>query len=139
MKNLLTLGAASFVILLLGCDHPSGISRDGPAEDKAGVTNKQATVDTGTVDKLATARCNRELTCKNIGGGMKWASSDVCMNDFRGSIANELNSYTCPGGFDGSGVEHCMAALQNEECSHPLDTLQRLEKCRTEALCAKKP
>jgi hypothetical protein len=32
-----------------------------------------------------------------------------------------------------------MAALQNEECSHPLDTLQRLEKCRTEALCAKKP
>jgi Family of unknown function (DUF6184) len=119
-------------------DPGSSKDRSPPSQmDRSGVTSRQATVDTATVGALATARCNRELSCNNVGSGLKYASRDVCLDDLRGAIANDLNSYTCPGGFDRTGVEHCIAAIENEACDHPLDTIQRIEKCRTDALCAK--
>jgi hypothetical protein len=141
MNMLRTNGTLLLALLALGCDRTeTGNPRDGAPvsqTDKSGVTNRQATVDTATVGQLAMARCDRELLCKNVGGGLKYASRDVCLNEMRGTIANDLNSYTCPGGFDRGQVVRCMAAIKSEECDHPFDTLQRVEKCRTGALCSK--
>jgi hypothetical protein len=87
------------------------------------------------VDRLASARCDQEQGCNNIGPGAKYASRSVCMEQIHGSIANDLNGYKCPRGLDSVGVDRCMAAIKSEECNHPFDTLTRYDKCRTGALC----
>lgn len=100
-------------------------------------TSRPAVVDMVTVDQLATARCDRAMACNEVGGGLKYATSGVCLNDMRGPIANDLNSYTCPGGFDHAQVGRCMDAIKRDRCDHPLETLVRMDECLSGALCAK--
>ncbi len=133
--SLVTMG------LLIACDRNSqeGFSheRTGGAPPSKGATNMQPTVDSATVGRIATTRCDREQACNNIGGGKTYVTRDACMDQMQGNIANELNSYNCPSGLNAQQVDGCLAAIHEEKCDHPLDTLSRLEKCRTGALCAK--
>ena len=55
-------------------------------------------------------------------------------DQIRGSIGNDLTAYKCQRGLDRDGVDRCMVAIKNEECSHPFDTLTRFDKCRIGAL-----
>jgi len=131
-----------YAIPLTGLLFACGGANQGPAvpgtpEPHAAVTNPQNSADTAAVDRFAEARCDQEERCKNIGPGAKFASRTVCMDQLRGSIANDLNAYNCPGGLDSGGVDRCMAAIKSEECNHPFDTLTRYDKCRTGALCIK--
>jgi hypothetical protein len=102
-----------------------------------GAANMQPTVDATTVERIANSRCEHEKTCNNIGGGKRYATHQICVDSFRASIGNELNSYNCPKGIARDQVAHCLAAIEDEACNHPLDTLQRVEKCRNAALCEK--
>jgi hypothetical protein len=124
--------------LLLAC----GGANQGPAvagtpESQTSVTSSQKRSDAVVVERLTGARCDQEQGCKNVGSGAKYASRDVCMDQIRGRIGNDLNVYNCPGGLDSDGVDRCIAAITSEECSHPFDTLTRYDKCRTGALCMK--
>ena len=118
--------------LLIAC----GGTKPEPVVSGTGVTSAQ-TVDSAVVSKLSAARCDREQSCKNVGPGQNYVSRDVCLDQMRGSLANDLNAYDCPRGIDESQLDRCMAAIRSEECSHPLDTISRMEKCRTGALCMK--
>ena len=109
----------------------------GTSESQSGVTSSQKYADTSVVDGLASARCDQEQVCKNVGPGSKYVSRGVCIDQMRGSIGNELNAYNCPRGINRDALNRCMAAIQSEECSHPFDTLTRYERCRTGALCMK--
>jgi hypothetical protein len=56
----------------------------------------------------------------------------------RGNIGNDLNSFQCPGGLDHPAVRECFAAIAGEECGlHPVESITRMEKCRSGALCLK--
>ena len=105
-------------------------------ESHPGVTSAQS-FDKSVVHQLASARCDQEQTCNNIGPKAKFASREVCMDQMKGSMGNDLNAYNCPRGIDRDGSNRCMAAVTSEECSHPFDTLTRYDKCRTGALCLK--
>ncbi|MGH7298596.1 MAG: DUF6184 family natural product biosynthesis lipoprotein, partial [Polyangiaceae bacterium] len=83
------------------------------------------------------ARCAREQGCSHVGAGTTYATTSVCMDKMRADLANELNSYNCPKGLDSDQVSHCLLAIENEQCDHPLDTIQRIDKCDTSVLCAK--
>jgi hypothetical protein len=48
-----------------------------------------------------------------------------------------VNPDNCPMGIDRGHFDDCLTAIRAEECDHPLDTLSRLEKCRTSAMCLK--
>jgi len=133
MKVLHALGALSLAVLLGACNR----SDSERSYERPGVTNRQPVVDSVTVNRLATARCDREQACNNVGAGQKYATHDVCLDEMRGKLANEMNSYTCPGGFDRVGLQACVSAIQTEECGNPLDTIERIDKCRKDALCAK--
>ena len=103
-----------------------------------GATNVQPGSAAMVVERLATARCSREQTCDNIGGGRKYASHRVCMEQLRGGIENDLNPYQCPGGIDELAVQACLSAVSAEECgAHPIEAITRMEKCRNGALCRK--
>jgi len=124
--------------LLFAC----GAANEGPPatgtpSSQTQVTSAQRNVDARVVDRLTAARCDQEEACKNIGPGAKYVSRDVCADQVRGSIANDLNGYNCPRGIDSEALDRCMAALKSEECNHPFDTLTRYDNCRTGALCMK--
>jgi hypothetical protein len=125
--------------LLLACEHAdqSGAmtTETGP---RMGSTNAQAAnIDSNVVESLSAARCRRAQTCNAVGPGQKYVTLQVCMEQMRGSIANDLNGYNCPRGIDGAQVSRCEAAVAAEDCGNPVDTLSRMEKCRTDPMCLK--
>jgi hypothetical protein len=136
--------------VVLGCDHSQDRSvataapeahPPAPSGAPAGATNVQprSNLDTSSaVERLSLARCDREQSCDNVGGGKKYASREVCMDQARGNIGNDLNSFQCPGGLDHPAVRECLAAIAGEECGlHPVESITRMEKCRSGAMCLK--
>lgn len=134
--------AAALALGALACEKNTNTSAANPANpprvDSHGASaSMQATgVDSMSVEKLSSARCDHEEACNHVGNGQRYASRDGCMYDMRGAMAKELNTYNCPYGIDQGAVGRCEAAIRAEECGHILDTIARLEKCRTAALCA---
>jgi hypothetical protein len=134
-------------MLVLGCEHTDdrNVATSSPAAPPAsqplGATNAQAVgapVDPGVVDRLASARCDREQACDNVGDGKRYASRHVCMEQQKGSIANDLNSYQCPRGIDGPAVQECLSAIAGEECgAHPVEAITRIDRCRNATMCMK--
>jgi hypothetical protein len=141
----LALSLASAGVLALGCEHTDdrNVATSSPAaapvSQSMGATNAQpASVDSSVVDRLSNARCDREQACDNVGDGKRYASRHVCLEQLRGSIANDLNSFQCPHGIDGSAVQQCVWAIGGEECgAHPVEAITRMDKCRNGAMCIK--
>lgn len=146
-----TVSLASAGILSLGCAHdrdaraPESASAREPAgptyHRQEGVTNTQPRAtyaDASVVERLSRARCEREEFCDNVGGGKKYTSRQICMDSFRSTIGNDLNSYQCPGGLDDVAIRDCLSAISSEECgAHPLEAITRVDKCRSGAMCKK--
>ncbi len=103
-------------------------------ETAPGVTSAQK-ADAHVVDQLATARCTHEQKCNNIGHSAKYMSQETCMQQMRGSTADELNAYNCPRGISEPGLRHCIAAIDNEECGNVIDSLATSSDCRNSVLC----
>jgi hypothetical protein len=102
------------------------------------VTNAQApNFDRRTLDRLADARCDREVRCNNVGIGLQYATRGVCSQMAHGSLANDLNEYGCPRGLDASAVGRCLAAIRNQTCNQPLESISRLGPCGSGAMCIK--
>jgi len=137
--NILTTIRSALPLTITGLLLACGGATEGPAitgtPQPAGVTAPQGEADMTVVDRLASARCEQEQSCNNIGPGAKFASLSVCREQVHGGLANDLNAYKCPRGLDSVGVDRCMAAIKSEECNHPFDTLTRYDKCRSGALC----
>jgi hypothetical protein len=134
---LVAIALAGGGTLVLGCE--SSVAVSVPPSAPVGVTNVQPhSIDAFTVDRLASARCDREQACDNVGDGRKYVSRHVCMEQLRGRIDNDLNAYQCPGGIDETAVTHCVSAIGAEECgAHPIEAMTRIEKCRADAMCLK--
>jgi hypothetical protein len=135
-RNAGTLVFASGIVLAGGCTHSDTTPLPGTAVSE-GVTNAQNAADRRVVERLVTARCAHEQSCNEIGNGKDYASHDVCMDQFRGKIANALNAYNCPRGIDESGVDQCRQAIEAEPCGLSLDQLLRQNACRSSAMCMK--
>jgi hypothetical protein len=100
----------------------------------AGVPRAQAS-DRAIVERLSEARCSREEWCRNVGDGEAFASRKVCLETMRGGFGNDINEFRCPQGVDGVRLERCALAIQREQCDEPLDTITRMERCRSASLC----
>lgn len=143
IRMMVTVSLASVAMTMLGCEHTDdrgvATATPGSVPQPMGATNPQARgVDASVVDRLSDARCDREQSCNNVGDGRKYASRHVCVEQLHGSIANDLNSYQCPGGIDGNAVQRCLAAIAEEECgAHPVEAITRMDRCRSGAMCMK--
>jgi len=92
--------------------------------------------DDWAIAQLSAARCDREQTCGHIGPGGRFASFDTCDASMRQKFSNELDAYNCPGGLERSSVGQCTSVIRAEQCGdHPVETLARFEKCRSDSLC----
>jgi hypothetical protein len=89
------------------------------------------------IDRIAGARCQRELRCDNVGANKHYVSFDGCTTQLRGEGMNELTTTECPRGLDTFQVNKCVADIQAERCENLLDTISRVSSCRTGSLCAR--
>jgi hypothetical protein len=114
--------------------------RDPNREDQAGVTTLTGAswvANDAAIDRLVASRCAREITCSNIGADRPFTSGEVCVEQVRKKLTEDLHTSECPAGIDGKELDECLDAIRNESCSSPIDTIARLAACRTSDLCMK--
>jgi Family of unknown function (DUF6184) len=86
--------------------------------------------------QIASARCERETRCSNIGADKKYASSENCEDTIRSEWAQDLNAYDCPQGVVENELNECLTAIRDEDCNSPFDTLGRVSACTAGQICA---
>jgi hypothetical protein len=89
------------------------------------------------VSSIATARCDRELKCKNIGPNKTYLSTDECVTKLQNDKRTALNPQECPQGVRDSDLASCLKSIRDEDCGNPLDSVSRLAACRSGAMCLK--
>jgi hypothetical protein len=89
------------------------------------------------VSSIATARCDRELKCKNIGTNKAYLSTDECVTKLQNDKRTAVNPQECPQGVSDKDLASCLKSIREEDCGNPLDSISRLTACRSGALCLK--
>jgi hypothetical protein len=89
------------------------------------------------VSSIATARCDRELKCKNIGTNKTYLSTDECITKMQNDRRTGLNEHECPQGVNDKELASCLRSIREEDCGNPLDSITRLTNCRNGAMCMK--
>jgi Family of unknown function (DUF6184) len=88
-------------------------------------------------ERMARARCSREVSCDHVGPGRRHASIETCRELNQSESRAELNPQACPGGIDQSQLVRCIAAMEQASCLDPVGAIVRDEECRTHKLCVK--
>jgi hypothetical protein len=111
---------------------PELAERDGEQaapEVGSGLSSRSA------VRSIATARCEREQRCGNIGADEDYATTQDCESTIASEWEEELNKYECPNGIVEAELEECLSDIRSEACGNPLDTLSRLVSCNDSDIC----
>lgn len=87
------------------------------------------------VSNIASARCEREQRCNNVGAGKRYESLSACRAEVRASFSDDLNPSECRADVDHGELRECLEEVRNESCGNPVDTLERVVACRTSDLC----
>jgi hypothetical protein len=126
-----TATCALFIVFAGGCGHDSS-----PRPADTALAHPIATLDAhSAVDSIADARCAREDHCGNVGKDKKYSSVQDCSSHIRDDWKDDLNARQCPGGTKESQLNECLAAIRNEDCSSPFDTLSRVSQCTAAQIC----
>lgn len=133
----------AFVVLggcaALACDH-SSTPRASAANEQAGpnAATPPMTAASGThsaQEQIASARCEREQTCGNIGDNKSYSSSQDCLARIRADWKDDLNARECPGGVNNHELNECLQQIRAEACGNPFDTLARVTECTQRQIC----
>jgi hypothetical protein len=138
-RDLATVLLATGSLILIACaHHPSASAPAFPgSRPDTGVTEAQNQADTRVVDQIATARCDHEAKCGNIGAGKKYERRELCTDEMRGKTAPDLTAYKCPLGIDRPQLDACFKQLREQSCSFSLTHLFSANDCSESALCIK--
>lgn len=123
----------------LACDH-SSTPRASAANEQAGpnAATPPMTAASGThsaQEQIASARCEREQTCGNIGDNKSYSSSQDCLARIRADWKDDLNARECPGGVNNHELNECLQQIRAEACGNPFDTLARVTECTQRQIC----
>jgi Family of unknown function (DUF6184) len=91
------------------------------------------------VAKIAFARCDREVRCDEVGtrAHEKYSSRADCDMRVQEDKREDINQKDCPGGIDNKQLDACLAAIRDEACGAPLDSISRLPPCQSGSICLK--
>ncbi len=80
------------------------------------------------IDRITTQRCDRELSCGNIGPSRTWADMAACRasvgDDTKGSVKSDVDYYD---------LAVCTNAIRNAQCTS--DGMPRLAECDGAKIC----
>jgi hypothetical protein len=120
--------SAGFISLAAACSNNTR-----PAE--TALAEPAATEGASATESIAEARCARESRCDNIGGDKKFSSMEDCIARVREDWKDELSARECRAGINQTQLGECLNSVRNEECSNPLDTLERVSACTAGQIC----
>jgi hypothetical protein len=121
--------------LILGCNRSNDPEPEAPRADTTPVDESPRSATSSAAESIAQSRCEREQRCENIGGDKKFSSMDDCLARVRTDWKDDLNARECPGGVNRPQLDECMTEIRNEDCSSPLDTLERVAACTSGQIC----
>ena len=110
------------------------LSCKGEREPAAVTTTTAAVSHDDAIMRLATARCEREAACNNLGPGKKHADRESCMNEAGQSSRGTLRADQCPQ-IDQSKLSECLNDIKSERCGNPLDSLDTVMSCTRGKIC----
>jgi len=87
------------------------------------------------VQQIATAECNMEERCENIGPSGKYASREECMRKVQSSYGDVTSQAACKTGLNPLRLDTCLHAIDTSSCGSPQDGVDKIEACRTGTLC----
>ena len=90
-----------------------------------------------SITKIASARCDREMKCGNVGPNEKYPSRSECVAKVSVDKGSDISTDECSLGISTTGLNDCLKAIRDEDCGNPLDAVKRLNACRTGNLCLK--
>lgn len=85
-------------------------------------------------ESLATAMCDREQRCNNIGSDKKYGSREHCMTVMRDDAAKSVNH--CRSGIDQEDLRECLTDIQGQNCGNPFSSVMSSKECSMDDLCA---
>jgi hypothetical protein len=100
----------------------------GPAE---------TTASSKALEEIAGVRCDREIKCKNVGANAKYKSRDDCIAQMEKDKREDFSVASCPA-VNQKKLQGCLQEIREERCGSPFDYFNRMELCRSGALCVKK-
>jgi hypothetical protein len=128
-----------FSVALVGLVVANGCKRDRGHEVGTTTTTSVEVkkMTDNAVEQIASARCQREVSCDRVGRSMRHASIESCFDLNKAEYTRELNADACPRGIDQNRLVDCIAATEQASCLDPIGTLVRVEECRSSKLCLK--
>jgi hypothetical protein len=112
--------------------------KDPNDQDRAGttfLTGASWIANEVAIDRIARARCAREMTCDAVGPNKHFVSGDVCLQETRHDVTSNLKVSECPAGVDGAELDACVNAIRDEACDKSVDARSRVAACRSNKLC----
>ena len=84
---------------------------------------------------IVDSRCEAEMKCGNIGVSRKFETLADCQQQNSDSVRSRFENDQCRSKFDRQVLEKCLSALGDDACNAPTDPLERIETCRSSAIC----
>jgi hypothetical protein len=122
------LTAGVFSMALAGCNKESEAA---PPMTPASAPNSAAR---NAGEQIASARCDHEQRCNDIGPDKKYGSREHCMTVMRDDAAKSVNH--CRNGIDQEDVRECLTDIQGQNCGNPFSSLMSSKECNSDDLCA---
>ena len=95
---------------------------------------KTATPGANAALRVATARCDREAACGNIGTGRPFGDRDECVNQIGHDVVADLSSEECPSGVATDSLEACISDVQSAPCGEETEGAGP-SSCARERVC----
>jgi hypothetical protein len=121
------MASAVFSMALAGCNKES---ESTPPMTPASAPNPAAR---SAGEQIASARCDHEQRCNDIGPDKKYGSWEHCMTVMRDDAAKSVNH--CRNGIDQEDMRECLTDIQGQNCGNPFESLMSSKNCDADDLC----
>ena len=131
MRNIIGIGGFCFAVALTAaCGRGEVKGPDAPTMTSAHITSNET-----AIQRITAARCDREVSCNNIGSGKAYNTREACANELGHDKRADLRAEECPRGISEPDLNDCLTDIKSEKCGNPLDSISRLAACRKGKLC----
>jgi hypothetical protein len=116
--------------------YQSAPAAEASTQTDAPTATDQKIADLGRSSTLiATARCEREVRCKNVGGEGRYATQDDCVVTLEPATRDELDARDCPDGIAEVELKECTEEISSTACDGSLKNIELISECSEEELC----
>lgn len=117
---------------------PTTLSEPQTQNPPAQQTDRSAIADADRSSTLiATARCEREVRCKNVGGPEgKYVTQEDCVVSLQPATRTELDARDCPTGVSEVELNQCTDEIKQTDCGSPVPNIDLVTECSNDQLCA---